>query len=407
MAIAPHESTSVSAHDLARWAAGIEPGPAELELARRALVDTVAVTLAAMDDPVAAWTDGLPAALRWAAVGHVLDFDDLHIPSTTHISVVCVPATLAAGGGAREYLAAAGVMARLGTALGWNHYTQGWHTTATVGAIAAAVAAGLSLGLDSDGIAIAMAHAVPGAGGVRQAFGTAGKSMQVGFAAQAGVRAARLAAAGATADPRAVGEWFRLVGGRRSPQVEGPIIPDGLGLKLHPCCYALQRPIAAIRSLGRLSIDDIARIRLHTPRSAVLPLIHNYPSSGLEGKFSLNYGIAAALLDGFPDIGSFTDAAVQRPEVRNILDSVSVVAEPVGEGVLDGDCTVIVELRDGSHLEAVVELPTGHPGRPASVTDFEAKVRGCVGDERAAEIVELDWISAAAMLQRLLPGGVN
>jgi len=75
--------------------------------------------------------------------------------------------------------------------------------------------------------------------------------------------------------------------------------------------------------------------------------------------------------------------------------------------VLDGDCTVIVELRDGSHLEAVVELPTGHPGRPASVTDFEAKVRGCVGDERAAEIVELDWISAAAMLQRLLPGGVN
>ncbi|RZL84428.1 MAG: 2-methylcitrate dehydratase [Rhodococcus sp. (in: high G+C Gram-positive bacteria)] len=407
MTIAPHESTSVSAHDLARWAAGIEPGPADLELAQRALVDTVAVTLAALDDPVAAWTDGLPAALRWAAVGHVLDFDDLHIPSTTHISVVCVPATLAAGGGGREYLAAAGVMARLGTALGWNHYVQGWHTTATVGAISAAVAAGLSLGLDSDGIATAMAHAVPGAGGVRRAFGTAGKSIQVGFAAQAGVRAARLAAAGATADPRAVDEWFRLVGGRRSPQIDGPIIPDGLGLKLHPCCYALQRPIASIRSLGRLPIDDIARIQVRTPHSAVLPLIHNDPSSGLEGKFSLNYGIAAALLDRFPDIRSFTDAAVQRPEVRSILDSVSMVAEPVGEGVLDGECSVVVELRDGSRLEAVVELPTGHPRRPASATDFEAKVRGCVGDERTAEILELDWSSAAELLQRNLPGGVN
>ncbi|MFC0447445.1 MmgE/PrpD family protein [Rhodococcus jostii] len=407
MTIASHESTSASARDLARWAAGIEPGSADLELAQRALVDTVAVTLAALDDPVAAWTDGLPAALRWAAVGHVLDFDDLHIPSTTHISVVCVPATLAAGGGGREYLAAAGVMARLGTALGWNHYVQGWHTTATVGAISAAVAAGLSLGLDSDGIATAMAHAVPGAGGVRQAFGTAGKSMQVGFAAQVGVRAARLASAGATADPRAVDEWFRLVGGRRSPQLDGPIIPDGLGLKLHPCCYALQRPIAAIRSLGRLPIDDIARIQVRTPHSAVLPLIHNDPSSGLEGKFSLNYGIAAALLDGFPDIRSFTDAAVQRPEVRSILDRVSMVAEPVGEGVLDGECSVVVELRDGSHLEAVVELPMGHPCRPASAADVEAKVRGCVGDERAVEIMELDWSSAAELLHRNLPGGVN
>ncbi|MDV7355175.1 MmgE/PrpD family protein [Rhodococcus oxybenzonivorans] len=351
-----------------------------------------------------AWTDGLPAALRWATVGHVLDFDDLHIPSTTHISVVCVPATLAAGGGAREYLAAAGVMARLGSALGWNHYTQGWHSTATVGAIAAAVAAGLSLGLDSDGVATAMAHAVPAAGGVRQAFGTAGKPMQVGFAADAGVRAARLAAAGATADPRAVDEWFRLVGGRNSPQLSGPLIPDGLGLKLHPCCYALQRPITAIRSLGALPINEIARIRLHTPRSAVLPLIHDYPSTGLEGKFSLNYGIAATLLDGFPDIASFTDAAVQRPEVRSILDRIGLIADPEGNGVLDGNCRVTVEFNDGSLVEAVEELPLGHSRRPVSSEDFEAKVRGCVGEERSGEVMALDWLSAAELLRRCLPG---
>ncbi|MHA4854052.1 MULTISPECIES: MmgE/PrpD family protein [unclassified Rhodococcus (in: high G+C Gram-positive bacteria)] len=401
---AVQESSVVGMRELTRWAAGIDPTSADLELAQRALIDTVTVTLAALNDPVVAWTDGLPAALRWATVGHVLDFDDLHIPSTTHISVVCVPATLAAGGGAREYLAAAGVMARLGSALGWNHYTQGWHSTATVGAIAAAVAAGLSLGLDSDGVATAMAHAVPAAGGVRQAFGTAGKPMQVGFAADAGVRAARLAAAGATADPRAVDEWFRLVGGRNSPQLSGPLIPDGLGLKLHPCCYALQRPITAIRSLGALPINEIARIRLHTPRSAVLPLIHDYPSTGLEGKFSLNYGIAATLLDGFPDIASFTDAAVQRPEVRSILDRIGLIADPEGNGVLDGNCRVTVEFNDGSLVEAVEELPLGHSRRPVSSEDFEAKVRGCVGEERSGEVMALDWLSAAELLRRCLPG---
>ena len=219
--------------------------PRTRELARRALVDTVAVTLAAADDPVAAWTAGSDAALRWAAVGHVLDFDDVHLPSTSHVSVVCVPATLACGGGAREYLAAAGVMARLGAALGWEHYRSGWHATCTAGAPAAAVAAGLALGLDSAGLARAMALAVPAAGGVQRAFGTAAKSLQVGFAAAAGVRAAHLAAAGASADPAALDQWFGLVGGSGAVDLDGPLVPEGLAVKLHPCCYALQRPISA------------------------------------------------------------------------------------------------------------------------------------------------------------------
>ncbi len=80
----------------------------------------------------------LGEAGRWATAGHVLDFDDLHMPSTTHISAVCVPTALATGGDARTYLAAAGVMARLGAALGWPHYSAGWHATCTAGRAGAA-----------------------------------------------------------------------------------------------------------------------------------------------------------------------------------------------------------------------------------------------------------------------------
>ncbi|WP_216311837.1 MmgE/PrpD family protein, partial [Streptomyces nanshensis] len=143
--------------ELADWAAAFAPDDADRELAARALTDTVAVTLAASGDPVATMTSGLPEAARWATTGHVLDFDDVHLPSTSHISVVCVSAALACGGGARAYLAGAGVMARLGTALGWRHYGKGWHTTCTAGAPAAAVAAGVALGLDADGLRRAMA----------------------------------------------------------------------------------------------------------------------------------------------------------------------------------------------------------------------------------------------------------
>ncbi|MFE0425314.1 MmgE/PrpD family protein, partial [Streptomyces sp. NPDC058953] len=163
---------TTTAENLARWAWSYEPDGDDLALAERSLRDTLAVTLAARGHEVAALAAPLPDAARWAAVGHVLDFDDVHVESTSHVSVVTLAAALAAGGDARAYLAGAGVMTRLGTLLGWPHYAAGWHATCTQGAPAAAVAAGGALGLPPDGLATAMALALPAAGGVQAAFGT-------------------------------------------------------------------------------------------------------------------------------------------------------------------------------------------------------------------------------------------
>src|ERR1700748_2611092 len=236
---------------LAEWAAGVEPDREDLELAHRSLLDTVAVTLAAREHRVTRLAAPLSTGARRAGAGPVCDFADLHMPPTTHVSVVCVPTALATGGGARAYLAAAGVMARLGTALGWRHYSAGWHATCTAGARAAAAGGAVALGLPAERIATAMALAVPAAGGVQRAFGTDAKSLQVGFAVEAGIRAARLAAAGAQADPSALDVWLGLVGGDahfRPSAVDpsGPAVPNGLAIKLYPCCYALQRPISAL-----------------------------------------------------------------------------------------------------------------------------------------------------------------
>src|SRR6516165_5036154 len=184
---------------LAEWAHDLRPEPADLELADRSLRDTVAVALAASGHPVTRLAAGLPDGARWTVAAHVLDFDDLHMESTAHISALCVPAALATGGGARGYLAAAGVMARLGTALGWPHYSAGWHATCTAGAPACATGAAVAFGLDPGQIATAIALAIPGAGGVQRAFGTDAKALQAGFAVDAGIRAAALAGAGAQA----------------------------------------------------------------------------------------------------------------------------------------------------------------------------------------------------------------
>lgn len=84
-------------------------------MTERSLLNTLTVAVGSRHEPAVRHDGVVGGAGRWAVAAHVRNFDDLqHIESTTHISAVCVPATLACGGGPREFLASAGVMARLG-----------------------------------------------------------------------------------------------------------------------------------------------------------------------------------------------------------------------------------------------------------------------------------------------------
>lgn len=389
---------------LARWARRLNPTEEDLALSTRSLVDTMAVALAARDHSIRSIAEPLSDAGRWSTFAHVLDFDDLHLESTTHISAVCVPTTLATGGDARAYLAGAGVMARLGTVLGWQHYSSGWHATCTAGAPAAAVSAGISLGLTEDQLAQALALAVPGAGGVQGAFGTTGKSLQVGFAADSGLRAARLVASGASADPAALDQWIGLVGGDPARlQLEGPAVPGGLAVKKFPCCYALQRPISAVQEIAReVRARQVVKIVVRTPEAALQPLIHNQPKTGLEGKFSLRYAIAATLLDTYPGLRSFTDAAVARPEAKDLMDRVEVMTTATGRGLLDGELHVQIELVDGTVLRSTAGEPPGSPARPLTEKELAEKIAGC-GADVPALLDNVTWGTAAESLRTQLP----
>jgi 2-methylcitrate dehydratase PrpD len=395
---------ATTAERLAAWAADLAPNGAEVELAQRSLVDTVAVILAAREETLAGVVSGETRSARWAALAHILDFDDLHMRSTTHISAVCVPTVLSAGGGAREYLAAAGVMARIGSLLGWQHYAAGWHATTTAGAPAAAVGAAVSLGLGPDAIATAIALAVPAAGGVQRSFGTVAKPLQVGFAAEAGVRAARLAANGAQADPRALDQWLELMGvDGEAIDLDGDAVPDGLAVKLFPCCYAMQRPIALIRELDLTGIDPAAvnRIVVRTPEATILPLIHPSPMNGLQAKFSLHYAVAVTLLDRAPGFDSFTDAAVRRPAAAALMSKIVVETSPGGDWLLDGELEMTIEFSDREAVTGRLKLPPGSPTRPPSADDMRGKVERCCPD-LAGEVMELEWSAAPGLLDKHL-----
>jgi 2-methylcitrate dehydratase PrpD len=315
------------------------------------------------------------------------------------------------------------VMARLGTALGWRHYAAGWHATCTAGAPASAAGAAVALGLPAEQIAMAMALAVPAAGGVQRAFGTDAKSLQVGFAVEAGLRAARLAAAGARADPAALDAWLALVGGdpaavdpaAADPAVADPAadpvgpatpaVPDGLAIKLYPCCYALQRPISALSELAGPGLDPagIRRIVLRTPEATVVPLIHHQPESGLQGKFSLEYAAAAALLDDYAGFDSFTDEAVRRDAARRLAGLVETRLVPGGSWLLDGELEAEIHLADGTVLRASQRFPPGSPARPPSPAQLRAKLADCVHG-LDTDPATWTWQNAAGTLRRFLPG---
>ncbi len=248
-----------------------------------------------------------------------------------------------------------------------------------------------------------MALAVPAAGGVQAAFGTHAKALQVGFATAAGVRAAQLVRAGASSDPRALDQWLELVGGHSGPlDGDAAAIPGGLAVKLFPCCYALQRPIAAVRAAKGQIGGEVDRIVVTTPEAAVLPLVHDRPRTGLEAKFSLPYAVVRAMLDDYPDFASFSDAAVNRPAVQRMIGRVEAHLTAGGTGLLDGDVDVRIELHDGTAVCARLDLPPGSPRRPPTAGELRDKLAACSADAPALQS-EVSWQSARAVLETALP----
>jgi 2-methylcitrate dehydratase PrpD len=144
------------------------------------------------------------AAMANAVSGHALEFDDWEVPGNTHISVLLFPAILAAGcdrslsGRAtiEAYLAGYETIARIGEAINLEHYDQGWHATATIGAIGVAAAVARLMRLDHEQTANALAIATSRALGYNAQFGSEAKPLQVGFAVEGGILAAHLAATG-------------------------------------------------------------------------------------------------------------------------------------------------------------------------------------------------------------------
>lgn len=419
---------------LAGFAAETEGVPEEaIAQARRAVLDTLGVALAGSREEsaraVADWVreqhgrgeatvlgqgfraPAPDAALVNGTAGHALDYDDVSLPMRGHPSVPLLPAVLAVGeklGSSGRDLLTAFVLGfevetRLGGAIGQAHYALGWHATSTLGTLGAAAACARLLGLDAGRTQMALGIAASLAGGLQQNFGTMTKPLHAGWAARNGVVAAELAARGFTADPRALeGEsgFLRAMSGGAEVDLEPlaalgepyEITSSGIGVKLYPCCYAVHRSLDAgleLRVRHGVDAERIAGVRVEVSRGTLMPLRGEPPATGLEGKFSLEYCLAAALVDGQVGLASFTDEAVRRPAVRELMAKVEAKegaeadAFPIG-----GYAEVRIVLQDRTEHVLRVDIPRGDPSRPLSWEELVEKFRDCAGVVLTGEAVE-------------------
>ncbi|MBW2674724.1 MAG: MmgE/PrpD family protein, partial [Deltaproteobacteria bacterium] len=282
----------------------------------------------------------------------------------------------------------------LGAAIGFGHYTWGWHATVTLGTMAAAAASSKMLRLNAHQTAMALGISASLAGGTRQNFGTMTKPFHAGSAARNGVMAALLAQRGFTAD-EAILEgpmgFCKLFSGGAEYDIDRvthglgdpfDIVSPGVSMKPYPCCRLTHRCIDAILHLigeHRPSPDDVDRVECRTSDAIPQILIHSQPKTGLEGKFSMQYCMAIAILDGEVGLRQFTDEKVLDPKAQALLKRVHFV-HPQGvapEETLSMPEAVTIRLRDGRELSHEVLVARGDPPNPMSEQELAAKYRDC------------------------------
>lgn len=418
------DTTSTTFGSVAEWATTRHALPdAVTRNAKRGILDVIAVTLAARHEPIvgvlAAGTsrhgsdadfptvigqpvsaDAQTSAFVNGSLAHALDYDDSSADLGGHPSAAVFPAALAAavstGATGRQLLEAycvgVEVACALGRALNPAHYDSGWHPTATLGAFGAAAAAGRLLGLDHDAMAKCLGLTVAFASGVKASFGTMAKPLQVGRAAMNGVAAAELIAAAANAKAGAfeAKHGFLSTFQRTAEQV-AVVLPGmagqtwslarpGLIIKQYPCCGSTHSAIeAALRLRADIVPDDIQSclVKLHPRRLGHVD--RPQPTSGLEGKFSVQYTVARALLSGAVRLDDFTADAVSDEQVRRLMSKITLeeaqAADDVPEDRFVGE--VIVATTAGG-ARAHVSMAAGRrPGEMLADELFWQKFEDC------------------------------
>lgn len=384
------------------------------------------------------WFDGgtqLPvadAARCNAVMSDAAASDDSDLRSIAHIGTIVSTVSLAmaerTGANGRAVLHAMvlgyEIAGRIDEALTPGRLERGFHGSIST-IFGGAVAAGVLLGLDEDGMTQSIALAATSIGGMHVAANTSvAREYHAGLSAMLGVNAALAASKGFVAEenvlevPRG---FFSAYGGAHLDDVTKDLgrewdIVTNMAVKLvpggHPH-HAAAEAAAKAAIAGNVRPADVAGIVLSAPKYRTLPG-PRHPTDLIGVAHSPSYIVAAAIADrGYGWIHA-TPEKVADPVIHGLIDKLT--ADPHPQPYPDRfqhhhGATVTITLKDGRSVSEHVDFPRGSGPRGIEWADVDAKYRRLVPlsglssqavDASLAIVHDFEVTGSPAKLVRLL-----
>lgn len=305
---------------------------------------------------------------------------------------------------------------------------DGWHPPSSFGSFGAGVACAKLQGLNQSQVETTLGTAASMASGLVCNFGTMSKPLHVGLGARNGVVAAKLAQSGFTANKQAIearlGFYEVFYPGaepdNRPLEELGTVyelINSGIRIKPYPC-GGLTHPaidgVLEFKTKIGITAEMVESIDVGVARHTFERIVFRVPQNGLQGKFSMPYLLARAIIDGRLFLDAFTDSAVRDENVLRLAERVQMRLDPDLQPTALGSrpCKVTIRLRDGRSFSRQIDYAKGSREAPMTAEELKEKFVGCARQalddssiERIIEDVEhLETLQDIRPLCRLLMG---
>lgn len=364
-----------------------------------------------------AWVIGTPirfpaekAAFCNGLAAHAQDYDDTQLSTSkdavygllTHPTTPVLNAAWAAaevaGAGGRElleaYIVAVEAECRLSDAMSPGHYRMGFHSTGTVGHLGACLAAGKLLRLTEDQLVHALGLAASMAAGLRENFGTMTKPFHAGRACENGLLACLLVRRGFTSTSvilearRGFYNAFGVGGGYEPSKIRGKLgrpwffLEPGIAIKPYPSgslSHPAQDLVLELVARHDIRPGQVEKIDVGTNSNIPNALIYPMPTTELEGKFSIPFCMAIAVVERKAGLRQFRTEKVRDPRVVEIMKRTTLYVDPEMErlGFDLARSVVKVRLKDGRVIEGRADRAHGTPPDLLSFDQLAEKFRDC------------------------------
>ena len=197
--------------------------------------------------------------------------------------------------------------------------------------------------------------------------------------------------------------------------VRWEIVDTGIAVKLYPSCAGTHPTLDALLDLRRreaFTAEDVDAIEIGVDPIVPTILIYDRPSTGLEGKFSMPFCAAAAMVDGRVGVETFEASRISDPAIETMQSRVTMRIDPTLDASAPPltQARVTVRLREGRVLTAFANGARGYHDRPASDAELATKFTSCatqtLGEARTAQALaalrDIEGVANVRELTRLL-----